>query len=64
VGLVDNFLRPYLMRGARGMSASLVFFALLGGIMTFGAAGLVVGPLGLVAFLVVAPALGQARSAR
>jgi predicted PurR-regulated permease PerM len=45
VGLLDNFLRPYLMQGQSGMSALVLFFAILGGIRLFGPIGIVYGPL-------------------
>jgi predicted PurR-regulated permease PerM len=55
IGLVDNFVRPLIIEGrSDGMHLLLVFFALLGGLVLFGPAGLVLGPLItalLVAFL-------------
>jgi predicted PurR-regulated permease PerM len=60
VGLTDNLLRPLLMRGARSVDASLVFFSLLGGALAFGGVGLVLGPLGLVSFMVMTRALRRA----
>jgi predicted PurR-regulated permease PerM len=45
VGLVDNFARPYLIKGGMELPGGVVFFALLGGIAAFGGIGLVVGPL-------------------
>jgi len=45
VGMLDNLLRPLLMRGSASMSPMLIFFALLGGINTFGLMGLLYGPL-------------------
>ena len=52
VGLLDNLLRPMLIRGEDQHSA-LVFFSLIGAISAFGAAGLFVGPLALAFFLAV-----------
>jgi predicted PurR-regulated permease PerM len=52
VGMIDNFLRPMLIRGEDQHSA-LVFFSLIGAISAFGAAGLFVGPLALAFFLAV-----------
>jgi predicted PurR-regulated permease PerM len=55
IGLVDNFVRPLIIEGrSDGMHLLLVFFALLGGLVLFGPAGLILGPLItalLVAFL-------------
>lgn len=51
VGTVDNLLKPILMRRGLSVHVSLVFLALLGGLATFGPAGLIVGPLALAFFL-------------
>ncbi|MBS2028196.1 MAG: AI-2E family transporter [Deltaproteobacteria bacterium] len=53
VGLVDNVVRPYLIHGATAMSGPALFFSILGGIFTFGAMGIIVGPLALSFFLAV-----------
>jgi predicted PurR-regulated permease PerM len=42
---VDNILRPYLIGGRTKLSTLYLFFALLGGLKTFGALGVFVGPL-------------------
>jgi predicted PurR-regulated permease PerM len=42
---VDNVLRPYLIGGRTKLSTLYVFFALLGGLKTFGALGIFIGPL-------------------
>jgi predicted PurR-regulated permease PerM len=57
VGLVDNVLRPLLMRGRAHLHGALVFFSLMGGLLLFGFAGLIVGPLALVLFLALANAM-------
>jgi len=57
VGLIDNLLRPVLMRGRTNLQGSLVFFSLMGGVLAFGAMGLVVGPLGLAFFLAMNAAI-------
>jgi len=49
VGLVDNFIKPMLIKVGLEMHGVVVFFALLGGLATFGAIGLLLGPL-IVAF--------------
>lgn len=49
VGLVDNLVKPLLIRGDIEMHGGVVFFALLGGLAVFGLVGLVAGPL-IVAF--------------
>jgi predicted PurR-regulated permease PerM len=45
VGLIDNFLRPLLIRGRVEMHTLLVFFAVFGGVNVFGFLGLIVGPV-------------------
>jgi predicted PurR-regulated permease PerM len=42
---VDNVLRPYLIGGKTNLSTLYVFIALLGGVKTFGALGIFIGPL-------------------
>jgi predicted PurR-regulated permease PerM len=53
VGFSDNIVKPLLMRGRMEVHGGLIFFALLGGMATFGPAGLVAGPLILSFFLAV-----------
>jgi predicted PurR-regulated permease PerM len=56
-GLIDNVLRPLLVRGETKLNSGLVFFALLGGLLAFGPIGIVVGPLSLALFLSVSTIL-------
>lgn len=49
VGLVDNIVKPMLIKGGMELHGAVVFFALLGGIAMFGPIGLLAGPL-IVAF--------------
>lgn len=51
VGLIDNLLRPLLIRGDVDIHGAVIFFSFLGGIALFGLAGLVVGPMALSFFL-------------
>lgn len=51
VGLADNFVKPYLIKGEVEMSGAVVFFALIGGIGAFGMVGLLIGPLAVSLFL-------------
>lgn len=51
VGLADNFLGPYLIKGTTNMHAFLVLLAVLGGIQLFGFIGIIIGPTILAAFL-------------
>jgi predicted PurR-regulated permease PerM len=46
-------VKPLLMRGRMEVHGGLIFFALLGGMATFGPVGLVAGPLILSFFLAV-----------
>lgn len=45
VGSIDNFLRPFLMKGEGEISSVYLFFAILGGIQLFGIVGILYGPL-------------------
>ncbi|HWO11450.1 MAG TPA: AI-2E family transporter [Polyangiaceae bacterium] len=51
VGLVDNVVKPLLMKDDIQMHGAVVFFALLGGLAAFGAMGLLIGPLAVALFL-------------
>jgi predicted PurR-regulated permease PerM len=51
VGLIDNVVKPFLIKGDVEMGGAVVFFALIGGIAAFGMIGLVVGPLAVAIFL-------------
>jgi len=52
VGLIDNIVKPYLIKGDLQIGGgAVVFFALIGGIGAFGMVGLLVGPLAVAAFL-------------
>ena len=54
IGSIDNFLRPYLMKGEGAISSIYLFFAILGGIHLFGIVGVLYGPLilGVAAILI------------
>ncbi len=54
VGSLDNFLRPFLMKGEAQMSPFFVFLAIVGGIQVFGFIGIIYGPLilGICAVLI------------
>lgn len=45
VGMVDNVLRPWLVGRDTQMSDLLVLISTLGGIIAFGAAGIIIGPI-------------------
>lgn len=51
VGLVDNVVKPYLIKGDVEMEGVVVFFSLIGGIAAFGMPGLLIGPLAVALFL-------------
>lgn len=51
VSLIDNLLRPFLIKGDIRMHGAVVFFALIGGIGIFGVPGLLLGPLIVALFL-------------
>jgi predicted PurR-regulated permease PerM len=45
ISSIDNVLRPWIMRGATDIHPLWSFLALLGGVIAFGAMGLLIGPL-------------------
>jgi predicted PurR-regulated permease PerM len=51
VGLVDNVIKPLLIKAGMEIRSAVVFFALIGGLGAFGPIGLVVGPLVVALFL-------------
>ena len=53
VGLTDNVVKPYLIRGGIELHGAVVFFSLLGGLAYFGPVGLLAGPLIVSFFLAV-----------
>jgi len=53
VGMVDNVLKPMIIKGGMEMHGAVVFFALIGGFLAFGLVGLVLGPLSVSLLLAV-----------
>jgi predicted PurR-regulated permease PerM len=53
VGMVDNVLKPIVIKGGMEMHGAIVFFALIGGLTAFGPVGLVLGPLSVSLLLAV-----------
>ena len=53
VGLVDNLVKPLLIRRGLEIHGAVVFFSLIGGLSAFGAIGLLVGPLAVAFFLTI-----------
>jgi len=53
VGLTDNVVKPYLIRGGVALHGAVVFFALIGGLASFGPVGLLAGPLIVSFFMAV-----------
>jgi predicted PurR-regulated permease PerM len=58
VGLVDNLVKPFLIKAGMEMHGAVVFFALVGGLSAFGTVGLLLGPLA-VAFFLTLPRMYQ-----
>ena len=54
VGLIDNVVKPLLIKGGVQLDAAVLFFALIGGLALWGATGLIVGPLAVVLFVTIA----------
>jgi predicted PurR-regulated permease PerM len=59
IGLVDNFMRPKVMGQKARMHELLLFFAILGGLVVFGAPGLVFGPVMLAVTLCLLDVIRQ-----
>jgi len=53
VSMVDNFVKPYVMKGDVEMHGGVLFFALIGGLAAFGITGLLLGPLAVALFLAI-----------
>jgi predicted PurR-regulated permease PerM len=53
IAVVDNVMRPILIRGRLRMPLLVIFFSVFGGIQVFGLIGLVMGPLVLGVFVSV-----------
>ncbi len=51
ISLLDNYLRPVLVGHDAKMHTLLVFFATFGGIVVFGLAGFIIGPIIMVLFV-------------
>lgn len=53
VGLIDNFLGPYLIGRKSNMHPFIILLSVLGGIVVFGPLGFIVGPVIVALFLVL-----------
>lgn len=53
VGLVDNFVRPFLIGQATKMPEFIVLLSTLGGVATFGLQGFIIGPVVAAMFIAV-----------
>lgn len=53
VGTIDNFIRPWAMKGGTAMSGIVLIFSILGGMKLFGILGILLGPLVIVVFVTV-----------
>lgn len=51
VALVDNLIKPFLIKNEIEMSGAVVFFSLIGGLAAFGGVGLLIGPLAAALFV-------------
>lgn len=51
VSLIDNILRPYLMKGSADLSFFWIFLAIVGGMSQFGIIGAVLGPVCFALFV-------------
>lgn len=53
IGLMDNFLRPLILKGSIKIHPLLIFFSLLGGIKLLGLKGIILGPMTIIIFFAV-----------
>lgn len=53
ISMVDNILRPLIVKGKTRLPTILIFFSILGGIKLFGFIGFIMGPLVLALFISV-----------
>ncbi|MEA3640086.1 MAG: AI-2E family transporter [Lamprobacter sp.] len=60
VGSIDNVLRPILVGQHTDMHELMIFFGTLGGLFTFGMAGLLIGPLIASLFITIWEIYGEA----
>jgi len=51
ISMVDNILRPLIVKGKTRLPTILIFFSILGGIKLFGLIGFIMGPLILALFI-------------
>ena len=51
IGTVDNLARPYLMRGNTRTYPLMMFLVVMGGVVTMGLKGVVIGPLVLIVLM-------------
>ena len=51
VALIDNVIKPFLIKDDVHMHGAIVFFSLLGGLAAFGAVGLLLGPVAVALLL-------------
>lgn len=51
VGLVDNILKPWLIKGGIEIHGAIVLFSLISGFAVFGMVGFILGPLSVTFFL-------------
>jgi predicted PurR-regulated permease PerM len=53
ISTLDNFLRPLFLHNRIQLHPLIIFFAILGGLRTFGFNGLILGPMLVILFLTV-----------
>ncbi len=53
VGTIDNLMRPLLVGGRLKMHTVLAFLSIVGGLILFGPAGLILGPVGLAITMIL-----------
>ncbi len=59
VGSIDNILRPKLVGGDTQLHELMIFFSTLGGLLTFGVSGFIIGPIIAALFVTVWDIYGE-----
>jgi predicted PurR-regulated permease PerM len=64
VALIDNVVKPLVVKGGMDMPGAVVFFALIGGLGAFGPIGLMLGPLSIAFFVALLRMYRRDRSSK
>lgn len=51
VGLIDNLMKPFLMKKGIGLHPLIIFLSVIGGVLIFGPVGFIIGPVIFTVFM-------------